>query len=118
LLPAIRPFLSAVPALGPPSRPEAGPSVQAGGARSQQSRSQLLADRAVLQLAWIGLLAVREGFTCPPDISPPDLTPPEPAAETIEADLLPEPSCRGLSAYQRAQGLSGPKMVRVVDTRV
>lgn len=84
-----------------------------GWSRPAPGRQRLLAERAVLQLAWIGLLAVREGFTC--QASPSGLMP-EPCVETVEPEVAADIEGRAISAYRKAARLAAPRAVPRVDT--
>jgi hypothetical protein len=105
---------------GPPARAplygvcgQAPPGETAGWSRPAPGRQRLLAERAVLQLAWIGLLAVREGFTCQ---TPPSSLMPEPWVETVEPEVAADTEGRAISAYRKAARLAAPRAVPRVDT--
>jgi hypothetical protein len=72
----------------------------------------------MLELAWIGLCAVRQGFASPAPGSY-GAQPPEPSdpIEVFEAVVMPEPGSRAISAYNRAANLAAPASASLIDTR-
>lgn len=87
--------------------------------RPDPGRQQLMSERALLQLAWVGLVALREGYTCPPPaLNPEAAAVPEPAPEMVRAYIMPDPPSggRALSAYRRSASLAEPRPLRLVDT--
>jgi hypothetical protein len=118
-----------LPLLCPPEAAEArghspyrpaprGASPQGPAAGSPEGR-RLAAERAVLQLAWIGLVALREGFCADPSGYAPG--PAEPLAEEARAFIVPELEegaavGRSIDAYRRAADLDPPRRARLIDT--
>lgn len=102
-----------------PCRAASPPQATAGYDRESHhgpGRQRLLAERALLQLAWVGLVALREGYSCPAPTAPCQAAVPETCPERPEAELAPEGEGRWLAAYRRAASLAEPRRVRLVDT--
>jgi hypothetical protein len=115
-LPATIGHVTKVPPLSP--RAAAGSTTERdSGSHPAPGRQRLLAERALLQLAWVGLVALSEGYTGPA-LTPPasGALPPEECAEAVFATLEPDTGQQALSAYRRAKRLSEPRTVRLVDT--